>query len=117
MKIGISANGKNKEDLLEIHFGRCEYFQVYDLESNTSKVVENKGILASGGAGIAAANQMIDEGIDVIISGSLGPNAFKLISKAGIKSYKCDEIPIKDVLIKYSNNDLEEIKSEGKPNK
>ena len=117
MKIGISAKGKNREDLLDLHFGRCDYFQVFDSENNTIKVLENKGISASGGAGVVAANQIIDEEVEVVITGSLGPNAFKLISKAGISPYKCEELPIKDVLIKYRNNELEEIKSEGKTNK
>ena len=27
MKIAISANGENNESILDVRFGRCEYFQ------------------------------------------------------------------------------------------
>ncbi|MBW6411205.1 NifB/NifX family molybdenum-iron cluster-binding protein [Clostridium weizhouense] len=113
MKIAISAKGKNIDDLLDMRFGRCEYFQICDTESAEIKILENKGILASGGAGIAASNQLIDENIDVIITGNLGPNAFELIEKAEIKAYKCESISIKSALDKYKNNELEEIQIAG----
>jgi predicted Fe-Mo cluster-binding NifX family protein len=84
MKIAVSAKGRIIEDLLDTRFGRCEYFQIHDTEIDAVKILENKGVSASGGAGIAASNQLIDEGVDVIITGNLGPNAFELIEKAEI---------------------------------
>lgn len=114
MKIAISAKGKITDDLLDPRFGRCEYFQIYDTEVKATKIIKNKGIEASGGAGIAAANQIIDENVDVVITGSLGPNAFELIEKAEIKAYKCDSIAITEALEKYNNNELEEITIAGK---
>ncbi|MBC2398669.1 NifB/NifX family molybdenum-iron cluster-binding protein [Clostridium tetanomorphum] len=113
MKIAISATGKTNKDLLDMRFGRCEYFQIHDTESKEVKVLENEGQNSSGGAGIAASNQLIDEKIDVIITGNLGPNAFELIEKAGIKAYKCGNININSVLDKYNNGELEEIKMSG----
>jgi len=114
MKIAISAKGKVNDDLVDMRFGRCEYFQIHDTEIvEIIKILENKGESASGGAGIAAANQLIDENVDVIITGNLGPNAFELIEKAEIKTYKCDSISIKTALDKYNNNELEEIKNSG----
>ena len=113
MKIAISATGKTTDDLLDMRFGRCEYFQIHDTENEEIKILENKGKTASGGAGIAAANQLIDENVDVIITGNLGPNAFEIIEKAEIKAYKCDTISIKSALEKYNNNELEEIKIAG----
>jgi predicted Fe-Mo cluster-binding NifX family protein len=114
MKIAISASGKNKEDLLDNRFGRCEYFQIIDLKSNEIKVVNNKGLETNGGAGIAAANQILDEDVEVVITGSLGPNAFEIIDRAKIKAYKCAPIAINEVLEKYKNNELEEINVSGR---
>lgn len=113
MKIGISATGKNKDSLLDERFGRCEYFQIYNTTSGEIKVIENKAKSVSGGAGIAASNQLIDEKVDVIITGSLGPNAFDLIEKEGIKAYKCESIAISSVLKKYNNGELQEINMPG----
>lgn len=113
MKIVISAEGKTSENLLDMRFGRCEYFQIHDTESGEVKVLENKGQDSSGGAGIVASNQLIEEKVDVIITGNLGPNAFELIEKAGIKAYKCSGIAISSVLEKYNKGELEEIKMSG----
>ena len=113
MKIAISATGKTIENPLDMRFGRCEYFQIHDTESREIKILENKGQDSSGGAGIAAVNQLIDEKVEVIITGSLGPNAFELIEKAEIKAYKCGNIDISSVIEKYKNGELEEIKISG----
>jgi len=113
MKIAISAAGKNIEDLLDPRFGRCEYFQIHDTENSDIKIIENQGKLSSGGAGIAAAQQLLDEKVQVIVTGNLGPNAFEIIEKADIKAYKCSNISIKEALDKCLNNQLEEIKFSG----
>ncbi|KKY00564.1 MULTISPECIES: NifB/NifX family molybdenum-iron cluster-binding protein [Paraclostridium] len=109
MKIAISANGKNLSDLLDKRFGRCEFFQVYDTETKEIKIIQNKGNQASGGAGIAAANQIVDENIEIIITGNLGPNAFDIIEENSIKAYTCECLPIEDILKKYDKKELKEI--------
>jgi len=113
MKIVISSTGKTNGDLLDKRFGRCQYFQIHDTENGEVKILENKGQDSSGGAGIVAANQLNVEKVDVIITGDLGPNAFELIEKAGIKAYKCANIAIGLVLEKYNKGELEEIKMSG----
>ncbi|KZL91405.1 dinitrogenase iron-molybdenum cofactor [Clostridium magnum DSM 2767] len=75
--------------------------------------MENEGLNSSAGAGIAASNQLVDEKVDVIVTGSLGPNAIEIIEKAGVKAYKCGNIAISSVLEKYNKGELEEIKMPG----
>lgn len=113
MKIAISAMGKNSNDLLDQRFGRCNFFQIFDTETKEVKILENKGSQASGGAGIAAANQIVDENIEVIITGSLGPNAFDIVIENNIKAFTCDSLPIEEVLIKYNKKELIEINVSG----
>lgn len=117
MKIAISATGKTMEGSLDSRFGRCKYFVIYDTESEEINVVENKGNTSGGGAGIAAAQQLIDEKIDTVITGHLGPNAFKVIKSAGIIPYQCESISIKSVLEKFKDGKLSKIKQAGKSHK
>ncbi len=72
--------------MLDKRFGRCEYFQIHDTNTGEIKILENEGESASGGAGIAASNQLINQNVDIIITGNLGPNAFGIIVKEGIKA-------------------------------
>lgn len=113
MKIAISATGKTLDSLMDLKFGRCQYFLIYDPENKQVSCRENKGQLSEGGAGIAAAQQLIDEKVDLVITGSLGPNAFELINKAGIKAYRGENVSIKNILDKHDKCELSEIKQPG----
>jgi len=113
MIIAVSATGQNKESQLDRRFGRCEYFLMYNTETKEYKAVRNNGVSSSGGAGIAAASQVIDENISVLITGNLGPNAFELLEKAEIKSYSCEILPVFRAIEMYTNNQLSAISSAG----
>lgn len=113
MKIAISSTGEKINSLMDLRFGRCEYFQIYNTETKELKAINNTGLTCSGGAGIAAAQQLIDENIDVVITGSLGPNAFKIISTAEIKAFKGVNTSTEILLEKLKSNELEEIKIAG----
>jgi predicted Fe-Mo cluster-binding NifX family protein len=113
VKIGISSNGKDLDSTLDLRFGRCSYFVIYDTENKDAKAVENNGQLSGGGAGIAAAQQIIDEGVDVVITGNLGPNAFEIIEKSDVKVFKSETMPIRTVLEKYEKDELAELTESG----
>ncbi|WP_333860005.1 NifB/NifX family molybdenum-iron cluster-binding protein [Clostridium sp.] len=113
MKIAISAHGVEANSLLDMRFGRCKYFQIHNTDGGEIKVLENNGQFSGGGAGIAAAQQVLDENVDVIITGSLGPNAFKIIDKSGIKVYKCESIAVSSVLKKFEKGELKELTQSG----
>jgi predicted Fe-Mo cluster-binding NifX family protein len=88
MKIGLPSNGNNLSDPFAPIFGRCSYFVIYDSRNN--KVVTsypNGAQNATGGAGIQAAQSMINNQVEVVIAPQLGPNAWNVLQGAGIKIY------------------------------
>ena len=113
MKVGISSTGKEIADLLDPRFGRCSFFLIYDTDSESVKSVENEGRMSGGGAGIAAAQQIIDEGADTVITGNLGPNAFNLFKSAGIKVYRCENIKVNNAIQLLKEGKLEELAETG----
>ena len=113
MKIAVSATGQSKESQLDRRFGRCDYFLIYDTELQEYNAVRNNGVSSGGGAGIAAASQVIDENISVIITGNLGPNAFELLEKAGIEAYSCETLPAFRAIEMFQKKQLETISSAG----
>ncbi|CAH2212271.1 NifB/NifX family molybdenum-iron cluster-binding protein [Tepidibacter aestuarii] len=114
MNIAVSAFKENKDSSLDKRFGRCEWFQIYNQEKELIKAVKNEGQISGSGAGVAAAQQIIDEGIDVVITGNLGPNAFKILKKANIKAYKCSDISVEEAVNMLNKGELEEIEAAGK---
>jgi predicted Fe-Mo cluster-binding NifX family protein len=87
MNICISARGKDPDSEVDPHFGRCNYFLIIDPDAGTVTPIKNPGSEASGGAGIWAAETIVNAGVDTLLTGSVGPNSFSVLSKAGIEIY------------------------------
>ncbi|CAG7840590.1 diguanylate cyclase [Clostridium novyi B str. ATCC 27606] len=109
MKIAVSSTGKELKDLMDDRFGRCTYFVIYDNETSKTKFIENQGHKTGAGAGIAAAQQILDEDINIIITGYLGPNAFDVFKGSGIEAFKCSDVTVGEAIELYRNNKLEKL--------
>ncbi|NVM03284.1 MAG: NifB/NifX family molybdenum-iron cluster-binding protein, partial [Candidatus Helarchaeota archaeon] len=60
-------------------------------------------------AGIQAAQNIINSGAQTVITPNCGPNAFRVLSTAGVKVFSCKEGKISDVINDYKNGKLKEI--------
>ncbi|AKB18970.1 MULTISPECIES: NifB/NifX family molybdenum-iron cluster-binding protein [unclassified Methanosarcina] len=85
MKICISACGKDSDSEVDPQFGRCNYFVIIDPDTGSVTSIKNPGSEASGGAGIRAAEAIVGEEVDTLLTGSVGPNAFSILFEAGIE--------------------------------
>lgn len=85
MKIAVSVNGTDLDAELDPRFGRCRNFIIVDPETMQYEVIENSSNDAAGGAGISAAQSLVDKGIEAVLTGNCGPNAHEVLSAAGIK--------------------------------
>jgi predicted Fe-Mo cluster-binding NifX family protein len=85
MKIAVSAAGPTLEDLIDPRFGRCAFFVIVDPATLESRALANASRDRSGGAGIAAAEQVAAEGVNCVLTGRCGPNAEKVLAAAGIR--------------------------------
>jgi len=65
------------------HFGKTEFFKVYEVEDN--KVVSGE-VIGSNGAGHGAlAGLLAEQGIDVLICGGIGGGAQTALAEAGVE--------------------------------
>jgi predicted Fe-Mo cluster-binding NifX family protein len=85
MKIAITANGPALDAGIDPRFGRCQYFIIVDPETMQFQALENSGAMAGGGAGISTAQMIAGKGVEVVLTGNCGPNAYEVLSAAGIK--------------------------------
>jgi predicted Fe-Mo cluster-binding NifX family protein len=85
VKIAISATEPSLDAEVDPRFGRCRYFIIIDSDTMQYETVENGGSLAGGGAGISSAQIIADKGVQAVLTGNCGPNAFQVLSAAGIK--------------------------------
>jgi len=108
MKIGITSTGENLDADVDQRFGRCKYFLIVDAESMEFEVLSNENAMASGGAGIQAAQTIANKNIDAVVTGNVGPNAFQTLSAAGIKVFTGASGTIKESIEKYKKGELKE---------
>ena len=108
MKIVVSSSGENINAQIDPRFGRCTYFIDVDSESLDFEAVPNESMMASGGAGIQAAQAVANKGAEVVITGNVGPNAFQTLNAAGLKIIIGATGTIQEVIEKYKNGELKE---------
>ena len=113
MRVAISATGNSAETLMDPRFGRCAWFALCDTRSDGVIFVENVAASAGGGAGLAAAQQMIDNDVEAVVTGSTGPNAFNVLQNSDIRIYRCGSVPVRMALQLLREAKLEEITSAG----
>jgi predicted Fe-Mo cluster-binding NifX family protein len=85
MKIAVTSNAPDLDADIDPRFGRCRYFIIIDPETMEFETLENSGAAASGGAGIATAQGLVGKGIEAVLTGNCGPNAYYALEAAGIK--------------------------------
>jgi len=106
MKVAISSSGKTLESNVDSRFGRCPYFVIYDTGSGDLKAIDNQGRQAMGGAGIQAAQMVSDEKVEAVITGNIGPNAFKVLSSASIDVFSGVSGSVENAIEKIKSGQL-----------
>ena len=108
MKIAVSSTGDNLESDVDMRFGRCKYFMIVESDSMDFNAISNESVMASGGAGIKAAETIVNQDAEIVLTGNIGPNAHRTLSAAGIKVFTGAAGTIKEAINKYKNNELNE---------
>ncbi len=85
MKVAVTSTGPTLEDRVDPRFGRCAYFLIGDPENTEFEPVENPNVTLGGGAGIQSAQLLADRGVEVVLTGNCGPNAYRTLDAAGIR--------------------------------
>ena len=67
------------------HFGKTEYFKVYEVEDG--KVVSSQVISSNGSGHGALAGVLADAGVEVLICGGMGGGAQSALAEAGIEVF------------------------------
>lgn len=111
MKIAVSANEPKLDAAVDPRFGRCAFLVVVDPETMAFEVVENENAAAAGGAGIRTAQAIADKGVDVVLTGNCGPNAYETLSAAGIKVITGVSGRVEDAVRAYDAGSLRPVES------
>jgi len=109
MKIAVSAEGDTLTSIMDMRFGRAPYFIMIDTDTGEYEAVDNGAAQSSGGAGIAAAQMLVDKGIKILITGNVGPNAMKVLTAGDIPVYGGRQSTVRENMEAYNTGLLEKI--------
>jgi predicted Fe-Mo cluster-binding NifX family protein len=108
MKVCVTAAAGDLNAQVDPRFGRCQYFVFVDSDTMAFEAMANEATAAPGGAGIQAAQTVVNKGVAVLISGNIGPNAFQVLSTAGVKIATGAYGTVKEAIELYKNGKLSE---------
>ncbi|MCL4393289.1 MAG: dinitrogenase iron-molybdenum cofactor biosynthesis protein [Chloroflexi bacterium] len=120
MKIVITTVAPSIESQVDPRFGRGAYLLVVDPNTLEWQAHPNPGVHAPGGAGIAAAQFVLEQKGNAIISGDFGPNAFDALSAAKMPIYRLGTSrTAREVVARFQAGQLERVdaatRGEGHP--
>ncbi|GAB1476889.1 NifB/NifX family molybdenum-iron cluster-binding protein [Bacillota bacterium] len=106
MKIAIPVDEKTLESNVCASFGRTPYFLIYDIETKESVFIDNSAAASTGGAGIKAAQTIVDNKANALLTPRCGQNAADVIKSADIKIYKTTSASVKDNIAAFVDGKL-----------
>ncbi|MFC2163194.1 NifB/NifX family molybdenum-iron cluster-binding protein, partial [Candidatus Altiarchaeota archaeon] len=88
MKIAIATMNGGADDTVSPIFGRCCKYTVIDCVGDAMSdplILDNPGFTAQGGAGILAAQFVVEQDTDIVVAGNFGPKAAAVLAASKTK--------------------------------
>lgn len=77
-----------------------------DSEADGFEYLANPNIDVSGGVGIQTAQMVVDRGAEAVITGNVGPNAYRVLETAGLKVFTGASGSAENALADYKSGKL-----------
>ncbi|HUT27814.1 MAG TPA: NifB/NifX family molybdenum-iron cluster-binding protein [Methanomassiliicoccales archaeon] len=86
MKVAVTSAGQGPESMMDDRLGRCPYFVILDTATGNIESLQNTAAEASSGAGTKAMQMLVDKGVDVVITGRIGPHASAMLAETKLEA-------------------------------
>ena len=110
MKIAITSQGKELSSDVDLRFGRAKWLIVVDTETGDFQAHDNTvNFNAAQGAGIQTGQNIANLGVEAVITGNVGPNAFKTLNAANIKIFLAEKQTVQGAIDSFKAGELKEV--------
>lgn len=107
MKVAVSARGSTPDSDIDERMGRAYWLMIYETKNNTWQAINNEsGRNALNGAGQQTANLLINHEVKAVLTGEIGPRAFRLLNSAGIEIWLGAAGTVMDTLVSWHDGHL-----------
>lgn len=112
MKIAVTSQGRELDSPVDPRFGRASCFIIADTDTGEFSVADNEQNLnAAQGAGIQAGRNVVDLGVQAVLTGHVGPKAFATLQAGGVKVYTGAEGTVREALEQFKTGALTETRN------
>lgn len=109
MKVAVTSEGRGLASRVDERFGRVKFLLVVDTESGEFEVHNNEmNLNAVQGAGIQTGQNIANLGVEAVLTGNVGPNAFKTLSAAGVKIFLVQNQTVQEAIESFKEDKLRE---------
>ena len=109
MKIAITSQGQDLDSPIDPRFGRAKYFIVIDTEADGFTITDNSmNLNAAQGAGIQAGRNVVELGVEAVITGHVGPKAFATLQAGEVKIFIGATGTVADAIKQFKAGQLEQ---------
>jgi predicted Fe-Mo cluster-binding NifX family protein len=110
MKVAITAEGQELSSMIDLRFGRAKWVHVVDTDTGEHQVQDNAVHLnLPQGAGIQTGQNIANLGVEAVITGNVGPNAFRTLNAAKIKIFLTAQQTVEQAVVALKGGRLQEI--------
>jgi predicted Fe-Mo cluster-binding NifX family protein len=107
MRLAVSAAGPGLNEKVDARFGRATCFILVDSETMEYEVVDNEvNRSAQHGAGIAAAELVVEHRAEAVLATELGPKASQALQLASIPAYAAGGMTVSEAVAAFERGEL-----------
>jgi len=110
VKIAVTTQRKELSSEIDTRFGRAKWLIVVDTETGDFESHDNiVNLNAVQGAGIQTGQNIANLGADAVITGNVGPNAFKALNAANVKIFLAEKQTVQEAIDLFKAGKLKEV--------
>ena len=110
MKVAVTSQGKELSSEIDPRFGRAKWLIVVDTDEGDFKAYDNVlNLNAVQGAGIQTGQNIANLGVEAVITGNVGPNAFKTLNAASVKIFLAEKQTVQEAIDSLNAGKLKEV--------
>ena len=110
MKVAVTSQGEELSSEVDLRFGRAKWLIVVDTQTGKSEAHDNAvNLNATQGAGIQTGQNISNLGVDAVVTGNIGPNAFRTLNAAGVRIFLAEKQTVDEAINTLKAGGLNEV--------
>ncbi|MBR6067895.1 MAG: NifB/NifX family molybdenum-iron cluster-binding protein [Bacteroidales bacterium] len=95
-------------DMVDEHFGHCEYFTLFKVDDETKTIISKEKLDSPEGCGCKSniIHTFLEKEIDVMLAGGIGGGAVAMLESSGIGVFNGCSGPTSEVVLNFLNGKI-----------